>query len=239
MAGRFEQTKWSLIFNAAQGDAPGAREALSRLFEVYWPPLYAFVRRKGHPPEDAQDLVQGFCTHLLEKNGLATVDRARGRFRSWLLTSLQNYLSNELDRRRTLKAGGGQPLLSLDAAAAEGTYLHEPVDELTPEHLYERLWALTFLRHVLGLLREEHVRAGKEQLFDALKDHLMGEPDAGAYAQLAGKLGTSPGAVATAASRLRAKYRALMFAELARTVEQPEDAPDELRTYLSSLGRLP
>jgi RNA polymerase sigma-70 factor (ECF subfamily) len=235
MPGLFADTRWSLIITAG-GSEPGAREALARLFQVYWPPLYAFVRRKGHSPEDAQDLVQGFCAHLMEKNGLATVDRARGRFRSWLLASLQHYLANEYDKRNALKAGGGQPLLSLDRDGAEEAYLHEPTDGLTPEHLYARHWTLAFLRHVLGLLREEYVRAGAEAQFDKLKDHLMGEPDAAPYQQLAEELGSTPGALKTAASRLRARYTRRLREEVERTVERPEDVDDELRTLLAALG---
>jgi RNA polymerase sigma-70 factor (ECF subfamily) len=235
MAARFTDTSWSLIITAGS-DEPGAREALARLFQVYWPPLYAFVRRKGYSPEDAQDLVQGFCARLLEKNGLSHVDRERGRFRSWLLASLQNYLSNELDRRNALKAGGGQPLLSLDPASAEDTYRHEPTDGLTPERLYARHWTLAFLRHVLGLLREEYVRAGSGAQFDALKDHLMGEPDAAPYQQLAEELGSTPGALKTAASRLRVRYGRRLREEVARTVERPEDVEDELRTLMAALN---
>lgn len=235
MPGRFADTRWSLIITAG-GTTPGAREALARLFQVYWPPLYAFVRRKGHSPEDAQDLVQGFCAHLLEKNGLATVDRARGRFRSWLLASLQHYLSNEFDKRSALKAGGGHQLLPLDTDGAEDTYRQEPTDGLTPEHLYARHWTLAFLRHVVGLLREEYVRAGAEAQFDALKDHLMGEPDAASYQQLAGELGSTPGALKTAASRLRARYARRLREEVERTVERPEDVEDELRTLLAALS---
>ncbi|MBN1206597.1 MAG: sigma-70 family RNA polymerase sigma factor [Myxococcaceae bacterium] len=236
MSRRFETTRWSLILTARQGTTPEAREALSALCEIYWYPLYAFIRRKGHAAEDASDRVQGFFARLLEKNQIAVADRQRGRFRSWLLASLQHYLANEWDRESALKRGGGQLLVPLDATAAEDQYRIEPSHELTPERLFERRWALALLERVLNLLRDECTRAGKGPLFGQLKDNLAGEGSEASYQQLAAALGSTPGAVKVAAHRLRRRYRELLREEIAQTVSGPEDIDDELRRLLEALG---
>jgi RNA polymerase sigma-70 factor (ECF subfamily) len=228
-------TRWSLILAAQEGDTPQAREALSALCALYWYPLYAFVRRRGHGPEDAQDRVQGFFTRLLEKNDLAAVDRQRGRFRAWLLASLQHFLANAWDSERALKRGGGQPLLSIDGEAAESRYGLDVTAEMTPERLFERQWALALLEHVLATLGEECARGGKGRLFEKLQGALAGEGEQLPYAQVAEELGMSPGAVKVAAHRLRGRYRELLREEIARTVERPEDIDDEIRLLLAAL----
>ncbi len=220
---------------ASQGSPSEAREALSTLCMLYWYPLYAFTRRQGHGPDDACDLVQGFFTRLLEKNGLAAVDRQRGRFRSWLLASLKHYLANEWDREQALKRGGGQLPLSIDTEIAEGRYGLEPSHHLTPERLYERRWALTLLEHVLSALEDEYARLGKRTLFERLRGTLVGDMSQVPYSQVAEALGMSPGAVRVAAHRLRSRYCALLRAEIAQTVERPEEIDDELRLLLSAL----
>lgn len=232
---KFSTTRWSLILAAGQGTTSGAHEALSTLCGLYWYPLYAFTRRQGREPEDARDLVQGFFTRLLERNDLATVDRQRGRFRAWLLASLDHYLANEWNRERSQKRGGGLSFLSIDAKAAEGRYQHEPSHGLTPEKLYERRWALTLLEHVLSTLEEECTRLGKRPLFEKLRGTLTGEVGQVRYTEVAGTLGMSPGAVKVAAHRLRGRYRELLRAEIAQTVEQPEEIDDEIRLLLVSL----
>jgi RNA polymerase sigma-70 factor (ECF subfamily) len=236
MSRQFATTRWSLVLATRQGSTPEAHEALSSLCQLYWYPLYAFIRRQGHGPDDAHDLAQGFFTALLEKNQFAIADPQRGRFRSWLLASLQHYLSNARDRERTLKRGGGQPPLSLDVPMAERQYHQEPAHELTPERLFERHWALGLLERVLATLHAECARNGKGPLFDKLKGTLAGEANEASYQQLAAELGSSPGAVKVAAHRLRRRYRELLREEIAHTVDRPEDVDDELRTLLASLG---
>jgi len=237
MPQRFETTRWSLVLAARQGSTPEAHEALSTLCQLYWSPLYAFIRRQGHGPEEAHDLAQGFFTRMLEKNQLVIADRQRGRFRSWLLASLQHYLSNAHDAERALKRGGGQELLSLDSVAAENEYrILEPAHDVTPERLFERQWALALLERVLATLREEYLRTGKGALFDMLKAMLQGEVGESSYQELAAGLGCSPGALKVAAHRLRRRYRELLREEIAQTVESPEEIDDELRNLLLALG---
>jgi RNA polymerase sigma-70 factor (ECF subfamily) len=195
MPQRFSTTRWSLVLAARHGSSPAAREALSTLCGLYWYPLYAFTRRQGHGPDDAHDRVQGFFTRLLEKNQLGTVDRQRGRFRSWLRASLHHYLCNEWDREHTLKRGSGEPLVSLDATTAQEKYRLEPSHELTLERLFERRWALTLLEQVLGILGEEYTRTGKGPLFEGLKGTLTGEAGEVSYQWIATELGSTPGAV--------------------------------------------
>lgn len=233
---KFSTTRWSLILAASQGTTSESREALSLLCALYWYPLYAFTRRQGRGPEDACDLVQGFFTGLLEKNHLAAVDRQRGRFRSWLLASLKHHLANEWDREQALKRGGGHTPLSIDVEAAEGRYGLEPSHDLTPERLYERRWALTLLEHVLSRLEEECTRLGKRPLFEQLRGTLAGDVNQVPYPQVAEALGMSPGAVKVAAHRLRGRYRELLRAEIAQTVERTEDIDDEIRLLLAALA---
>jgi len=233
---RFSTTRWSVIRAASRGTTPEAHEALATLCGLYWYPLYAFTRRQGHGPEDAHDLVQGFFTRLLEKNDLAAVDRQRGRFRAWLLSSLKHFLANEWDRERTQKRGGGQTLLSIDAEAAEGRYQHEPSHDLTPERLYERRWALTLLEHVMSTLEDECARLGRQELFEKLRGTLTADAGKVPYAQVAEALGMSEGAVKTAAHRLRGRFREVLRSEIAQTVETPEEIDDEIRLLLVSLG---
>jgi RNA polymerase sigma-70 factor (ECF subfamily) len=237
MQQQFKTTRWSLVLAAQQGSTPEAHAALSTLCQLYWYPLYAFIRRQGHGPEDAHDLAQGFFTRMLEKRPFAGADQKRGRFRSWLLGALQHYLSNVRDAERALKRGGGQNPLSLDSVAAENQYRFlEPVDELTPERLFERQWALALLERVLALVREEYVRRGKEPLFDVLKGTLQGEASESSYEELAARLGCRPGTLKVAAHRLRRSYRRLLREEIAQTVDSPEDIEDELRNLLAALG---
>ncbi|HEX8826147.1 MAG TPA: hypothetical protein VF794_39950 [Archangium sp.] len=232
---KFSTTRWSLIFTASQGATPEAHEALSSLCGLYWYPLYAFTRRQGHSPEDAQDLVQGFFTLLLEKNHLAAVDRQRGRFRSWLLASLKHFLANEWEREQAQKRGGGQTRIFIDRQTAEGLYSTDFSHDLTPEKLYERHWALTLLEHVLATLANECALLGKQALFEKLRGTLTGDAEHVSYTQVAEELGMSLGAVKVAAHRLRGQYRELLRAKISQTVEHPEEVDDEIRQLLSAL----
>ena len=194
---------------------PGRGAALAELCAAYWYPLYAFVRRKGHDRESAEDLVQGFFAALLEKDSLATIDRAKGRFRSFLVAAISHYLANRHDHERTLKRGRGRAIVPIDVVTAEDRYRNEPAHELTPERLFERRWATTLLDHVLDRLEAEMNAAGKASTFVALKPALLGSPGRLAYAEIATELGCSEGAARAAAHRLRAPYRTLVREEVA------------------------
>jgi RNA polymerase sigma-70 factor (ECF subfamily) len=231
---KFATTRWSLVLAAGRQRTPQSREALGRLCELYWYPLYAFVRRKGHSPEDAHDLTQAFFANLLEKNGLATVDPARGRFRAWLRVAMDHHLANARDHERALKRGGGQVALRIDVAEAEGRYRLEPSHDETPERIYERRWALQLLEHALAALGEECVRKGNGALFDMLRGTLV-EGGEG-YARFAEPLAMTPGAVKVAAHRLRRRFRELLRARIADTVENLEDLDDELWHLFAALS---
>lgn len=234
---QFFTTHWTMVLHAGQGDAPHAQEALAQLCRTYWYPLYAYVRRRGYSPEDAEDLTQGFFARLLELNSLADVRREKGKFRSFLLASLQHFLANEWDRARAAKRGGGQPIVSLDDSQAEARFRLEPVDEMTADKMFERRWALALLDQVLARLREEHAGADKSALYEALKPTLTGARESAPYAELAGRLGLSEAAVKVAVHRLRRRYRELLREEIARTVAAPEEVDDEIRHLFAALGR--
>jgi RNA polymerase sigma-70 factor (ECF subfamily) len=207
------------------------------LCRAYWFPLYAFVRRLGRPADEAQDLTQEFFARLLEKGALRGADPNRGHFRSYLLGAFKHFLANQREHDRAVKRGGGT-VLSLDFEAGEDRYRCEPAHELTPERLYEQRWALTVIDQALTQLRDEMTRAGKADLFDALKVFLSGEDQPGSYRDLAEQRGMSEGAVKVAVHRLRRRFRDVLLAEIAQTVSRPEDADDELRRLFAAV-RLP
>ena len=226
---RFETTRWSLVL-AAGGDAtPDARAALATLCEAYWYPLYAYVRRQGYAAEDAQDLTQAFFARLLEKDHIQDARRERGRFRSFLLAALKHFLLNQLQHRRALKRGGGQPLQALDVVVAEGRYARELTDASTLELLFDRSWACGVLDRVLARLRGEWTEAGRGDAFDRLKPCLTGESREHGYRELAGGLGMSEGAVKVAVHRLRRRYRDLLHAEIAENVLTDDAVEEEIR----------
>jgi RNA polymerase sigma factor (sigma-70 family) len=232
---RFATTHWSLVLAAGQRGSAGAEEALARLCSLYWYPVYAFVRRQGHPRDDAQDLTQGFFTRLIEKGDLGDADRSRGRFRSFLLTACQHYLSNERDRARAQKRGGGILPLSMDVAVAESRYERALAHTETPERLYDRQWCLTLLAGVLDDLREDYEAAGKGRVFDRLKDFLTGDNGAGTHAEAARDLGMTADAVKVAVHRLRRRYREALRSRVADTVETDQEIDDEIRHLLKTL----
>jgi RNA polymerase sigma factor (sigma-70 family) len=234
--GVFATTRWSVVLTAQRDDSTRAFEALSSLCRAYWYPLYAFVRRKGHPPQDAQDLTQEFFARLLEKNWLADVSRERGRFRSFLLAAMKHFLANEWDKARAQKRGGGQAFITLDAASAETRYALEPADNATPERIFERRWAMTLLDQVLARLRDEFSSAGKGELFEGLKATLTGGRNSQPYAELGAQLGLSEGAVKVAVHRLRLRYRELLREEISNTVGSEADVEEELRHLFAVLS---
>ena len=225
----FATTHWSVVLAAGHDSAPGAFEALETLCRTYWYPLYAYVRRRGHSPADSQDLVQGFFAALLEGNYLARADRERGRFRTFLLTSIDNFLHNEHDRATALKRGGGREIVSWEEHIAEGRYALEPAAGLSPEQIYERRWAATLLERVLARLRREFSQAGRGELFDQLKPHLWREDDATSYAQLATSFSTTVAALKVTVHRLRQRYRDLLRDEIAQTVAEPAEIEGEIQ----------
>ena len=222
---------------AAGGDhvATDTRRALEDLIQAYWFPLYAYIRRQGQPSAQAEDLVQGFLTRLLEKKDLARVDRAKGRFRSFLLASLKHFLANEYDKRRTLKRGGGVLVISLDALDAEARYAIEPSHDMTPDRLFDRRWALAVLDNVLSRLRREYANAGKAALFETIKDCLTPHRGRLSYAQLAQRLGMTQGALKVAVHRMRRRYRDLLRDEIAQTVDSPLQVEEEIAHLLNCL----
>jgi RNA polymerase sigma-70 factor (ECF subfamily) len=205
------------------------------LCERYWYPLYAYVRRRGYDQHQAQDLTQSFFVRLLEKGTLAAASPERGRFRTFLLTVLKHFLANEWDREHAQKRGGDRQRLALDYAAGESRWSFEPADLLTPERAFERQWALTLLDAVVARLHEELVQAGKGKQFELLKETLLGDRAAGAYAAAAAELNLSEEAVRQAAHRLRKRFRELLRAEVAQTVAAPDEIDDEIRSLFAAL----
>jgi RNA polymerase sigma-70 factor (ECF subfamily) len=236
IGGRFETTQWSLVLAAGQGGSPTAEQALARLCALYWYPVFAFVRRKGRSPEDAQDLTQGFFARLIEKGDLGDADRTRGRFRTFLLTACQHYLANEQDRAHTQKRGGGQTPVPIDVAIAERRYERALSHGETPERLYDRQWALTLLDSVFLALREEYASNGKTEMFDRLKDFVTADEDAGTHADAARDLGTTAGAIKVAVHRLRRRFRDELLNKVADTLGPDQDVEAEIRHLLETLG---
>ncbi|MEN6451308.1 MAG: sigma-70 family RNA polymerase sigma factor [Thermoguttaceae bacterium] len=232
---RFATTHWSMVVRAGGSSrSPEAARALASLCESYWFPLYAFVRRTGRSADDAQDLTQEFFVRLLDQGLCAKADRERGKFRSFLLAAMKHFLADEWDRANAQRRGGGRSILSLDSLNAEARYRLEPATDLTPERMFEKQWALALLDRVLSRLQAEWTAAGKQPLFESLKDTLAGLRSI-PYAAIGAKLGMSEGAVKVAAHRLRRRYRAILREEIAQTVDRPEDVADEIRYLLSCL----
>lgn len=233
----FRSTHWSVVLAAGDADSPRAEEALARLCGTYWPPIYSFVRKRGLSPEQAQDLTQGFFAQLLAKNSLARADRERGRFRCFLMTSVENFLNDQLERASAQKRGGGQPLFSLDTGDAEERYLTVVTDESNPATEFEKQWAKALIECVLGRLRTELAAGGRTELFDALQPHLWGDFDAVPYAELAVQCGMSVVAVKVAAHRMRVRCRELLRDEIAQTVTTSAELDDELRYLMKVVSR--
>lgn len=233
--GQFAATRWSVVLAANEWRAgTAARRAMGDLVQTYWFPLYAYLRRRGHAPAQAEDLVQGFFAQLLEKDALARVDRERGKFRSFLLASLQNFLANEWDKSHAAKRGGGAEIVALDALEAEARYAAEPVDSMTAERVFERRWALAVLEQVLARLREDYAGRKQAEIFAAL-EHVLTAGDGESYGAIGARLGMTEAAVKVAAHRLRRRYRELLREEIAQTVSQDSLVEDEIRQLLACL----
>jgi RNA polymerase sigma factor (sigma-70 family) len=233
---RFPQTLWSVVL-AAAGSSPRSQEALSTLCQTYWYPIYAFLRRQGHASHDAEDLTQGFLVRLCQKDRLRTVGREKGRFRSFLLVSLKNFLADEATKARAQKRGGGQPLVSLDTASAEERYALEPPDVMDPEKIFERRWALTLLERTLQRLQAEQGAPERRERFEILRGYLLRDPSGETYAAVGRRLGVSEGAMKAAVSRMRQRYRELFQEEIASTVGSEEEVEAEMRHVFTVLNR--
>jgi DNA-directed RNA polymerase specialized sigma24 family protein len=230
----FHTTAWSLVLAASGNPTTDARHALAALCQTYWNPVYAFIRRRGHTPDQAQDLTQGFFALLLEKQFLRDVDQQRGRFRSFLLAAVKHFLANERDRAHAVKRGGGRVPVPIDVLEAESWYAPAAVEATTPERLFERRWALSVLEHVMARLRAEYSAMGKGEQFDRLEGLLAKDADARCEA-LALDMGVSAGALRMSLHRLRRKYRHLLREEIAETVSTPADIDEEIRFLMSVL----
>jgi RNA polymerase sigma factor (sigma-70 family) len=232
---QFQTTHWSLVLAAGRDTREDSHRALAALCEAYWFPLYAYVRRRVGGVHEAEDTTQEFFARLLSKNTVAAADPDRGRFRSFLLTSLKNFLANEWDKAKAQKRGGGRAPISLDFAKADLKYNLEPADRETPERLYHRQWTMTLLDHVMTRLRVERQVAGKLLEFDTLKLFIVGGKIAGGYSEAAGILAVSEEAAKAAAYRLRKRYRELLRHEIAQTVATADEVDDEIGRLFSSL----
>jgi RNA polymerase sigma-70 factor (ECF subfamily) len=233
----FVTTHWSVVLAAQDKGSPQEAGALETLCRIYWWPLYAYVRRLGHGPHDAEDLTQEFFARLLQKDYLRAVDRAKGRFRTFLLMAVNRFRSDEWDRIRAQKRGGRVACFSLDAQTAEQRYRLEPADQMTPERIFERHWALTLLDRTVNRLGNEFAAAGKADQFEQLKGFLTAERGAISHAEVAPRLGLSEGALRVAVHRLRRRYREIFREEIAHTVARPEEIEEEVRHLLAVLSQ--
>ena len=236
MCSKVATTQWSQVLAARDGSDTEARRALESLCQTYWQPLYAYIRHQGYEPDEAGDLTQAYFTEFLEKDFLTDVDPEKGRFRSFLLTSLRHFLSHERIRSRALKRGGGTLMLSLDTDVAEERYLQEPATGRSPEEVFERRWALTVLGKALASLRHESTTENQRQSFETLKPYLTGEEPRKPYREVAEEQGMTEMAVRKAAHRLRRRFGQVLRDEIAETVAGEDAIDDEVRHLLMIIG---
>jgi RNA polymerase sigma factor (sigma-70 family) len=238
-AASFRSTQWSVVLTAAQDQTPAGQAALAELYRSYWYPLYAHVRRQGYSPQDSQDLTQSFFLHLVERRGLTQVDPVKGRFRSFLPASLQNFLITAQRRERTIKRGGLCTFISLEAEAVECRYQLEPTDDLalTAEQIFDARWALSLLNEAMKSVQALYVARGKGKTFDTLKGFLASgsTKEFSSYRDAAATLGVSEAAVNTLIHRLRQQYSIALRREVARTVSEPAAIDDEIHLLFEAL----
>ncbi|MCC6488484.1 MAG: sigma-70 family RNA polymerase sigma factor [Candidatus Hydrogenedentes bacterium] len=232
----FETTRWSVVRAAASSQPSQARHALEALCRIYWYPIYAYIRRRGNCAEDAKDLTQEFFARILARDDLKSADPSKGRFRSFLLACVNHFLSNERDRRTTLKRGGAVVFLPLDFAALEQRYVSGAWHVLSPEKMFDRAWALATVESALSGLQREYDKAGKAVLFDRLKGTLTGQEERVPYRELGVALGLTEGAVKVAAHRLRQRYRQVLIDEITQTLAEGESVEEELKHLFSMIG---
>ena len=232
---RFPTTDWPLVAASRARHTEAAGDPLAELCRLYWPPVYAYLRQRGHRPEEAEDLTQGFFVHLLAKRVLDRAEPERGRLRSLLLVCLSNYVANERTRSRAKKRGG-TGIVVIGPSVGDAEFAFEPANDVTPERIYERQWAMTLLRRVLVAMRAEFTAAGNERVFDTLKSYLLGDKAEMNYREAASALNLTEGATRVAVHRLRRRYRSLLWAEVGRTLRGPApDVEGEIRHLLSVL----
>ena len=234
--GVFSTTHWSVVVAAKGTDSPFVREALEKLCCTYWYPIYAYLRRRGCGEHDAQDLAQGFFAQLLQRRSIQSVEREKGKFRSFLLASLNYYVADERDRANAQKRGGGREVLSLDAQEAEQRYRLEPVDERSPEKIFEHRWAMTLLDQVLARLGQEFADAGKHELFERLQAFLVEGTGDKTLAEVAQEVGMTQEALKKTVQRMRRRYGQLFREQVAETVANPAEVEEELRHLCAVLG---
>jgi RNA polymerase sigma factor (sigma-70 family) len=241
---QFRTTRWSVILLAAESQVPGSQAALTELCQHYWYPLYAFARRRGHAPHDAQDLTQGFFLHLLEHRALKRADPLKGKFRSFLLASFRNFLADEADRARSLKRGGDREFVCLDVEDAESRYRLEPADHLTAEKIFNARWAITLLTRAVERLREQCAASGETSRFEVLNSFVgvgLGKAPP-SYEEVAKSLDINVGAAKTMVHRFRKQYAAVLRQEIGRTVSDPTEIDEEIHALCVALvvaeGRL-
>src|SRR5216117_1002539 len=232
----FATTHWSVVLAAGQGESAPAQRALETLCGGYWYPIYVYVRRKGYGPDDAQDLTQEFFAQLIAKEHLRLADREKGKFRTFLLATLDYFLAREWSRAHRQKRGGQFTFISLDQQAPEERYRLEPADSDTPEERFSREWALTVLKQAMDALERECETNGKGSLFREARNLLSGERDSGAYVGISQRLGMAVGAARMAVLRLRQRHGELLRAELAQTVTRAEEVDEEMRFLLEALS---
>jgi len=225
----FASTHWSVVLAAKEGDTDTAREAMERLCRAYWPPLYAFIRREGYGEAEAQDLTQEFFLRLIDRDFLQRLRHQQGKFRSFLLTFLKNFLMEQRGRASAQKRGGGKTIISLEQLQEEGSFLHEPVDHFPPDQVFERRWAQTIFQVALNRLRAEFVSAGKAELYDVLKDHQPREAGAPSYTEIGARFGMTEAAVKSFVQRMRVRHREILREEIANTVMRPDEIDEEIR----------
>jgi DNA-directed RNA polymerase specialized sigma24 family protein len=234
--GWFNTTLWTVVLTAGREHLPESSAALEQLCRTYWPPLYAYIRRRGYNEEDAKDLTQALFSQLLEKNVFASVDRNKGKFRSFLLASANNVLANEWDRAKAKKRGGDKVVLSLDDEIVDGVELAEPRINESAELFFDRRWAFTVLQQSVSALEREFQSSGKGSQFEKLRRFLTEPATEKDYAVVAADLQTKPGSIAVAVYRLRQRYRELVRAEIANTVSTPAEIDEEMQYLLKVLG---
>ncbi len=234
--GRFATTHWSVVQAAGHPSSSGYKSSLETLCKTYWYPLYAYLRRHGYNADQAGDYTQGFFARMMEKQSIGSADPERGKFRSFLLTSLKNFIADEYDRSQAQKRGGGKNIFSLDLESAEGQYCLEPADEMSPEKLFERSWAITMLKNTLEKLCGEYKSDRKKKQFEHLKVYLTADRQSASYNEAAEKLQMTEGAVKVAVHRLRKRYREVLKDEIAQTVSSQEGVEEEINELFKALS---
>lgn len=233
----FVTTHWTVVLEAALPGQASGHEAFAKLYTDYWPPIYAFVRRRGYSREEAEDLSQDFFQRLLEKQALAGLRRQGGRFRSFLISCLENFLANEWDRSRALKRGGGLAPLPLDASDAESRLCLDGTSGEPPASLFEQEWAYTVIERAMSHLRQECAEDGRTEFFEQIRPHLLGDRQGAPYAQVAARFAMSEGAVKVAVHRLRHRFGQFLRQDIARTVSTSSEIDEELRHLIDVVGR--